>query len=56
MLRALGLADREFIELQPFGRYTPQSTMQLADLTAWDMLEILLLPVQAHFDTLPADA
>lgn len=48
LLKSLGLADREFPTLQPFGRWTPHTTTQLADMPAWEMLGSLLFPVVAE--------
>lgn len=44
VLAALGVTDEE-IDVGPQGRWTPHTTMQLADLTAWDMLDTLCLPL-----------
>jgi hypothetical protein len=46
VLKAIGLTDDE-IAVGPMGRWTPHSSMQLADLTAWDMLQTLAFPVLA---------
>lgn len=40
---ALGLADAEMV-LPPLTQATPHSNLQLADQTAWEMLETLMLP------------
>ncbi len=45
VLRSLGMVQQEYTSLQPFGRWTPHTTTQLGDMTAWEMLEALLVPV-----------
>lgn len=45
VVAALGLEPHEYAALQAVGRATPHSAMQLAELTGWQMLEQLLLPV-----------
>jgi|GEM_PF-6660527 len=43
VLTAMGLTEAE-INVPPFGRWVPQSSMQLGGIPAWQMLQTLLFP------------